>query len=631
MNGTLTIAARELRERSFVLVTAAMISLTPFIAALLPHRGGTGTRSVIIVIGAIATAGLTLGLAIVLGGSIVGRELSERRLSFYFSKPVPASAIWFGKLAGAFAMIVLCFAITFLPSFLAAHGEWRSTWGFSLAGASAALLGLAAYLLLASHALTTMVRSRSPLIALDLALLAGFAALAWMIVRPLMLNGAVNLLAFVAGSILLMVPVSVLAGGVWQLSRGRTDIRRSHRELSRFFWIAMGIVIAAAAGYVAWIFSAGPRDLKIEQTTSNAAADWIGITGRALHRGDYDPTFLVDLRSGKSIRVPGARYLARGEFTHRGDAVVTVTQSVGLQGRGEVHVRRLDPPYAEESTGIATSLWSRVVLSDDLKRAAIYDGHILSVHDLAAKALLASVLVPFGDNGDVFFPSDDIVRLYARGSRGSNTHAVPLETRIYELDVKRRQLTQTGLVSAVAKAMITRVSADGSTLVVSEFGGSQGRRVRLADARTGAERGVVEGHAPYSVTALASGGIAFVSSNDGKAYLRIADARGSAVRDIPLGVPGVGTVREVTPGRTFVVNVLHGTATRTGANWTLLVVDAGRGSVQRVEQSSVLRIQVRGDDPRMPAPNASGEYVIADANNTLWRWNALTGAKTRIF
>ncbi len=627
MTGTLAIAAREIRERTFVFVTAAMISLMPFIVALLmPHGGGTPPASIIIITGAFAAAGLTIAVAIMLGSSIIGRELTEHRLSFYFSKPVSASAIWFGKLTGAFVIIVLCFAVTLLPSLLVAHGEWRTTWGFSIPFWSAVVLGCAASLLLTSHALATIVRSRSPLAALDLALFAAYVALAWVIVRPLMLSGAFGLTGFVAGVILLTLPLSILGAGWWQLSRGRTEIRSSHRQFSRFFWVAWGIVIAVTGAYVAWVFTAAPSDLKISAMAGNRRGDWFAISGQAPYRGDYEPTFLVDLKTGRSIRLPGGRLISPVAFTHGGDAVVMATSPDRISGRSDVRVYRLDPVYRQIETGVSAGMWSQVVASDDLRRLAVYESGNLSVQDLPSKTMMASVRIPFGyaTGTSLFFVDDDTVRLYVRDSEDSNTRPVPHEIRIYEFDVRHRRLVQTGSVAADARMVFFRVSADGTTMFVSEYGGPKGASVHILDSRTGAERGVIESDVSPWITPLANGGAAYVSRHPASS-MRIVDAHGTLVHDIPLGLAGFGSVSEVVPGKTYVVKVRN-----RDQGSTLLVVDAERGVVRRVE-GATLRPELRGSDPRTPAANRSGEYAITGADDALWRWNALTGARTRVF
>jgi hypothetical protein len=631
MRGTLTIAAREVRERTFVLVTALIPALTPFVVAIWPNRG-TNPREGIIVVGAVGAAGLTLGLAILLGASVVGRDLADRRLSFYFSKPVSASAIWFGKIAGAVATIAVCFAITFLPAFVVAHNQWQATWGLPLPLVVSALFAIAISLIMISHAGSTIIRSRSPLVALDVALLAASGVVTWWLIRPLLANGAVRLGRDLGVTIGFMVPVAILAGGAWQLSRGRTDIRRSHRELSKFFWTVMIVTIAAAGLFVAWVFAAGPSDIKIDGASGNASADWLAISGPAAHRLDYRPAFLVDMKTGHSVRVPASGYLnGSAEFTHRGNAFVTVSVDRDIE-HFVARVYRLGPSSAELLTQITIPAYGSAVASDDLTRLATFEfgSRVLSVYDIPSKTIVGSVKIPFDGFAEVFFASDDIVRIYARDYRGLRAKAAQ-EMRIFEFNAKAHQIVQTGAVTADAVSIISRVSADGSTLVVSQYGPA-GSRIRLLDGRTGVERGAIAGPGPLYITPLSDGGAAYVAWKKGSAAsLRVTDSHGVVAHDVTLPAGIFGGVREIVQGQKYLASVSNGDRRESGAGWTLCVVDVQRGLVERVERNFVLRTLMRGYDPRVPAPNPSGEFVVADANNALWRWNALTGAKSKIF
>ena len=80
---------------------------------------------------------------------------------------------------------------------------------------------------------------------------------------------------------------------------------------------------------------------------------------------------------------------ASGSFA--GNATVTIDSLDLKDGRGEIHIHRLEPKYSDQAAGITTTVWSPVILSDDLQRAAIFDPGvaILSIHDLPSKTMLA--------------------------------------------------------------------------------------------------------------------------------------------------------------------------------------------------------------------------------------------------
>ncbi|HSP15034.1 MAG TPA: ABC transporter permease [Thermoanaerobaculia bacterium] len=625
MTRAITIAARELRERSFVFVTAAIIALVPFIAAVL-RSANTAPLPVIAVAGFAMSLIFTLGLAGVLGASMVGRELSERRLSFYFSRPVSPSAIWIGKLGGAVVTIAISFTLIFLPSYVVAHAVWAGTlWQMTAAGYAGLVLIASVYLLLVMHALSSMVRSRSALVALDLSLLALFAGAMWLVVRPLLVNLAMGVVARVIGLVAAAIPVAIAAAGAWQLSRGRTDIRRSHRELSRFFWICMAVIVAVAAAYVAWVLSATPQDLRDVKVAANNSADWMAMTGVAKNRGDYAPSFLVDTRTGKSKHFAGARWRSP-EFTRRGDAAISIGPSAESirSARGELYVQRIASPDANPATGIETSIFARVVLSDDLRRVAIYDAHLLSVYDLESHALLASVRIPAGDDAQMFFVSPSVVRLYVLSTYKIRGSIVPSDVPIFEFAIENRRLEEIGRLPASAFYRIT-TSRDGSTLVVVRV--PEGKIV-FNDGRTGAVRATIDvpkGRFRW-IELLSNGGIAFVDST----RVRWFDGKGQLVRDVSLG-GGVfgGHVRELVPDRKWLVVIRRAYVANAAIGSDLAIVDLERGVVERVDRNLAIREQFWPADPRVP--DATTEFVVSDAKGTLWRWNALTGEKRKIF
>jgi ABC-type transport system involved in multi-copper enzyme maturation permease subunit len=632
MTRAIAIAAREIRERKFVFLMAGLSALMPFMAALLPATKQSDPRSVIIVTSMVVAIGVTLGLAVILGGSIVSRELAEKRLSFYLSKPVSPPAIWFGKLTGAIVIASLAFAIIFLPSFLVARSAWTQAWNMPAEQFVAAVLGAAAALLLISHMISTMVRSRSPLIALDLALLATTLFAMWLLVRLLIVNLAVELAMTVAAGVVAAALLAIMAGGAWQISRGRTDIKRSHRELSRFFWTTMAAIVAIAAAYVGWVFSAGPEDLVNRDVQGNSRGDWIIIHGNARGRGDYSPSFLINVANGESRRFPAAQW-GGGTFTHGGDAVIAVapeSRNVQVSGNGEIHLFRFDSPHAPTGTGIDASIWSNIVLSDDLRRMAVIDKGILTVYDLGSKAILGSVLLPPAQQASLFFLTPDLVRvLSSRYATASNS---PHDLRILEFNVPSRRLEQTGQFTATATSVLALVSHDGSVIAMNLRGVRNGPGVLLLDGRTATQMGALDG-SPSSSNArpLSNGLIARIQSTSGTAVLQIFDNHGNPVRQIALGSGGWGNVREVVPGRTLLVTLIRGEAELSYKRLSdTYVIDIERGVVQRVERGAYVAVTwFWQNDPRMMPPNPKGDYIVME-HGSAWRWNALTGVKTKV-
>jgi hypothetical protein len=88
----IAIARREIVERRMAFVAAGVASLMPLVGRLapLPVAGSPGLVTFIVA----ATLVVSFGgaMAIVLGASMIGRDLAERRMSFYLSRQQSGSA-----------------------------------------------------------------------------------------------------------------------------------------------------------------------------------------------------------------------------------------------------------------------------------------------------------------------------------------------------------------------------------------------------------------------------------------------------------------------------------------------------------------------------------------------------------
>lgn len=94
MRALLAIAARELRER-WTLVAASFAGGFVLLAIALRE----GERALpIAVIAAVPSA---WAVALLMGGSVIARDLGEGRLGFFYARPVPWWAIGGGKLLAA--------------------------------------------------------------------------------------------------------------------------------------------------------------------------------------------------------------------------------------------------------------------------------------------------------------------------------------------------------------------------------------------------------------------------------------------------------------------------------------------------------------------------------------------------
>ncbi|MGZ8868722.1 MAG: ABC transporter permease, partial [Thermoanaerobaculia bacterium] len=536
MTQTLIIAAREIRERTFVLLVAAFIAVFPFLMASTPSGKRFGRLEMIAAVGAFGAIAFVIVVAIILGASIVGRELTERRLSFYFSRPIHGSTIWFGKLLGGLVLAVVCFAMIFVPSYLVGREKWDRAFSMRPATIATATLIAILILFLVAHAISTIIRSRSPLAGVDLLAAAISGGIVWVIVASLAQALALELATTVAKTLVGALALILIGAGAWQLSRGRADAKRNHLEMSKFLWVSLAIVLAVVGAYTLWVFSAEVDDLKNPEGLAGPTGEWAVVGGLSPMRGDFHSTFVMNLANGNAVRLPIARF-AGPEFSRGGKAVITEAGPTGWRGtaKGEVILYRFGRDERPLRTGIAEV--GGVVMSDDLNRVAVFGSTSVSVHEIDSQRLVGSAPMPQRrGSARGFFVTPDVLRILIVEKTTAENDVVDITLRIFEFNTMTRRMAQTGTWTTTGAQLIVHASADGSALLVNRFGKVEGSRLAILDGRTGALRASrPAGIGGFLGARFLSDGRVAVMSADTPRLLQILTADGTHVRDVPLG------------------------------------------------------------------------------------------------
>ena len=156
MKPTMAVFRRDFSARRDLLALAFAVMM---IAVLMPLVPGTGQYSASDV-RSLASQTLSFGLgcciAIGLGVSVFGADLSAGRLGFYFARPVTAGSIWTGKILASLAVVFACEGVVILPALVA---ESAHLTGIDLHGWFAILCSffvLPTLVLLLSHAVGVM-------------------------------------------------------------------------------------------------------------------------------------------------------------------------------------------------------------------------------------------------------------------------------------------------------------------------------------------------------------------------------------------------------------------------------------------------------------------------------------------
>ncbi|HEX3107483.1 MAG TPA: hypothetical protein VHU41_00210 [Thermoanaerobaculia bacterium] len=434
MSHILAIARREIEERAFVFVAAIAMALVSLVVLVIPHGTFADRHGGVVILGSVLGVSFTWALALILGATLVGRELSEKRLSFYFTRPVSASAIWFGKLIAAVVLLTVCFAIVHAIPLGFGVREWRTMSTMSRQSAALSILAIAVVLMLFSHVLSTFIRSRSAILGLDFVALLLAVGFFIATAEPLALAYALGPASNVAGIYIGALLIACVGGGAWQLSRGRIDARRNHRELSLFVWSIVAVAALATFAYSRWVLAAKPADMTSVAGAQGGNIVWLHGSARGFY-----PDFLMNTATGAFV--PAGR-------THfeSGDVVAVVAPSETLQnaklafGGGfqrpsdwTLTVTRLARTPERIAVLPLSGRIDMVGVSADGSRVAIAADQILSVYDTRSGHSLASSRVGlFSSASQIRFVTPDIVRTFVT-DEGSHTLTVK------DFDVRTRQ------------------------------------------------------------------------------------------------------------------------------------------------------------------------------------------------
>jgi hypothetical protein len=579
------IAVREVREKARLFLICAALAVVPFAATLLPGAGGDPALT-IAVVGGFLAAILGLGIAATFGASTIARDLSERRMSFYFTKPVSAPAIWAGKAVAALFISLGCAAIIAGPAVLASKKQWAMHWLGDVQPLAALAIGIVMTFFLA-HVLSSVIRSRSPLLALDFLFLIVAAGAVYFMVVPLVLGGAADLVKYFAIALAAALLLVLAIAPVWQLANGRSDIRRSHAALMRFLWPAIGVVLLIAGGVVAWVVHVQPEDVEVWHIEQARRGPRIMVMGGARNRLDYRAAFLIDRTTGSFTRI-AAPLWSGAQFSDDGRV------AVWLQGL-ELHT-------TDGATNITVPASAGLLLSGDGKRVAVTNGSLLSVYDLASGKLLASAAgLDSRARQQLFFVTPDLVRVIEHGSRTD----VPTPLRVFELDVRARKTRKTGERMILAQRYPVAVSRDGSRMFI------RGLNV-IADGRTAETIAQLSAPGLKVSEMLNDGRVAIVEREGEVVHLRTFERDGTPRHVVPFpGVRAIWIAGETESGK--LILAAYGR--------TMWVVDLARGVVEKSVPG------VRGPLPRWGAVDPrliryEGELAGVDSNGKLVAWKS---------
>lgn len=467
MTHVLAIARREIEERAFVFVAAIAIALVSPLALLMPYESVKDRLSVVVPLSFILGVAFTWGLALILGGTLVGRELSERRLSFYFTRPLSGAAIWFGKLLAALVLLASAFAIVHVFPFGFGEREFRAMSTFSRSAVAGSILGIAVGLMFAAHMLSTWIRSRSPILGLDFIAFIVFVVLLAVVILPLAVVFAVRPATYILTALAAAFGIAGIGGGAWQLTRGRIEARRNHRELSLFVWSVIFVAIAGSLAYSRWVLGATPQELQSSRV--NQEGSFFQLLGEA--RGAR-PSFVVDPSSGAYLR--GSSWLTEGAGNSVVEALLSPSPASvmsALFGKTQpvwtLRVARCDHDCTVLMNLAFTGGPDAVGVTADASRAAMIADGILTVYDVRSGHVLASVRADRSRAARLRFISPDVVRVFT-----------PLNDELSVTDFDVRTRKSTAVIPPVKVSNGYEYQVGGDILVTRSEAGAEVRDLR---------------------------------------------------------------------------------------------------------------------------------------------------------
>lgn len=612
MNAAVLIASRELRDRSRLFLMAACVAFIPFVAALAVKQN---RQLAIATTASFLAAAFSCALALALGVSAVGRELTEKRLSFLLSKPVSAASIWIGKASAGMLTWLAAFAIILLPTVVFVQSAWKDMWMAGGNAVAAYTLIMGTLLFFGGHAASTMFRSRSALLGLDFLLLGSVLIALFALARPFLIGSGPEQtlkLLIIASVALLAI---LVAAPIWQIARGRIDPRRSHAALSTALWGGAAVVLLIAGAYTLWVVMAPLSSLDhIYSVEQSPSGKWVFVTGQA--RGSNVASFLVDSTSGEGERL-NKQLWGAVRFSGDGRTMVWMENEELLPWKFSfrLYTRRLEPGGEQRATTIVVPMQrSEFLLSDDGSRIAVMARSQIEVYEVESGRLLGTA-AGINDGATwskMFFAGPDAIRV-VQIHRGDG-----LRLRIREFDLARRKVTTTAdwlTRQSRSVDVSVNVTSDGSRIYVHEEGA-------VHDARTGAVLFTVpvQSAKRFSTAMLPNGSI--IVTRDGK--LVQFDRNGGLAAEIPIPVKQARVAAQVGESKVLLSSGGNGPG-----GWRLLLVDLVTRRVE-AELPGYLSTLFWWSKPMVPHLTEDTTVVAMNARHEFTFWDLRTGAKRRL-
>lgn len=301
MKRLLAVAYLEARPRAGLLVVALALGTVPTALALAAPDALDATQAAQAVF--VLAALLPPIAALLLGASMLGRDLAERRLSFYLTRPLSLTTTWSGKILGTAALLLLSAAAVTLPAGLAGIGmevpDLEPLPGLGLGRLFMTVAIASFFFLVLSHVVATCLRGPALAVAAALgagtALAAAFIRLMGRLLDDRAYEDASRMaLAFVAAA-----SVVLLTAATVHLHRSRVEPRRAHLSLALLTWGGLGACVLVADLASRAALDVTPGEIRVVEVVAPPSGTWVAVRGVAVDRSDIAVGLLIDTASGR--------------------------------------------------------------------------------------------------------------------------------------------------------------------------------------------------------------------------------------------------------------------------------------------------------------------------------------------
>jgi len=633
MNATMAVIVRDFVARREVVLVALAAAVIASAMPFMPGLGNYQPDDVRTVSSNTLALALGWGLALLLGATTIGGDLSEGRLGFYFARPLSGLAVWWGRVMAALFLILVCEVIVLLPSLFGGVSVLLSSedWGWP---AVIGYLVAPFLLLLLAHAISIMVRARTAWLFLDLAGFVLLAIVAWLSVWPLLMMVAEVAVWVVAGALIAALMVALSIAGWVGVAIGRVDVPRTHGALSLALWGTLAVFVAGIAVYSSWLRNFGPREFnRVEVLTISPDGRWVEAFGQARTRLDVRRRCLISTSENLWIPVAGPWGGYPMDVVYSSDGSTALWRGAG--GGDEprtlwwADLGRRDP--SAQPTNLVVAMDALLAISATGERLAILEEGTLSIYELEDERLVTALRLPEGfDRVTVLFPSEEALKLFVRVGHGDGQSLL-----IVSVVVSTGEIVPTGKITGIGDRPVLMVDGRLQHMVVwtrSEEGLASDRNIYDATDGTFIRKLTTSGFPRF----LRDGRLVIMAVDDeGRTNLVVEAVEGGDQVVHSLGDAGESRLSGEAVPNGVVVSRLEDPAERT-QGMRIDVIDVESGEVRNVGR------HLRRDFAWLPwqygsagavfwfrdEPAASRLFV--DQTGALLRWNPETGGLAHV-